>query len=570
MHISISHRRLRATILFFFLLFTLCLSRLAYIQFFKSRYLSAIANQQHNLLIELEPLRGAFYDRNLKPQAFNLPCDSLYASARNIKDKETTIKKIKEIVGLDYAYLKSRLYRDKAFVWIARKLPFDQVEKIKKLKLDGIGFVRESRRCYPNKSLAVHEIGFVGIDNTGLEGLEMFYDSYLKGTSGWAQVLRDARQNQLLWKDMLMPKNGQEIVLTIDEFIQFVTERELDIAYRKFRAKGASVIVMDPKTGEILAMANRPTYDPNSPQNANLDARRNRAVADMFEPGSVFKIVTASAALEEGTFKESDRFFCENGSYKVANHILHDHQPHGWLTFSHVIAESSNIGTTKIAQGLGADIIYKYAAAFGFGKSTGIYMPGEISGVLKAPKTWSKTSIGAVPIGHEVGVTALQLACAISVIANGGVLMKPFIVKSIRYDSGEVIDEYKPQEVRRVISPATARRMKDILVLATEEGTGKLARVSDFKVAGKTGTAQKIEPNGTYSHSKYIASFIGFAPADDPLIAVVVTLDEPRPYYFGGVVAAPVFKRISQDVVNYLKLQRDGHETFSITEKNRQ
>lgn len=570
MQISISHRRLRTTILFFFFLFALCLGRLGYIQFFKSRYLSTIANQQHNLFIELEPLRGVIYDRSLKPQAFNLPCDSLYASARNIKDKETAIRKLKEILGLDYGYLKDRLYRDKAFVWIARKLPFEQVEKIKKLKLDGIGFIRESKRCYPNGNLAVHEIGLVGLDNTGLEGLEMFYNSYLKGTSGWAQVLRDARQNQLLWKDMLMPKNGQEIVLTIDEFIQFVTERELDMAYRKFRAKGASVIVMDPKTGEILAMANRPTYDPNSPQNANIDARRNRAVADMFEPGSVFKIVAASAALEEGKFKESDRFFCENGSYKVANHILHDHQPHGWLTFSHVIAESSNIGTTKIAQSLGADIIYKYADAFGFGKSTGIYMPGEIQGVLKAPKFWSKTSIGAIPIGHEVGVTALQLACAISVIANGGVLMKPFIVKSIRYDDGEVIDEYDPKEVRRVISPATARRMKDILVLATEEGTGKLARVSDFKVAGKTGTAQKIEPNGTYSHSKYIASFIGFAPADDPLIAVVVTVDEPRPYYFGGVVAAPVFKRIAQDVVNYLKLQRDGHETFSITEKNRQ
>lgn len=556
MQISISHRRLRATILFFFLLFALSLSRLLYIQLFKSRYLSTIASQQHNLFVELEPLRGGLYDRNLKPQALNLPCDSVYASPRQIKDKETVIRKLKEIVRLEYGYLKNRLYRNKAFVWIARKISPEQVDAIKKLKIEGIGLVRESKRCYPNNNLAAHAIGFVGLDNVGLEGVELRYDAYLKGVSGWAQVLRDARQNQLLWKSMILPKNGQKIVLTIDEFIQFVTERELDLAYRKFHAKGASAIVMDPKTGEILAMANRPTYDPNFPQNAGLDTRRNRALCDMFEPGSVFKIVTASAALEEGIFNEADRFFCENGSYKVANHILHDHQPHGWLTFSHVIAESSNIGTTKIAQRLGADIIYKYASAFGFGKNLGIAMPGEIPGVLKEPKYWSKTSIGAVPIGHEVGVTALQLACAVSVIANGGVLMKPFIVKSISYEDGQVIGEYKPQEIRRVISPDTARRMKDILVLVTEEGTGKLSRVSDFKVAGKTGTAQKIEPNGAYSHSKYIASFIGFAPADDPLIAIVVIVDEPRPYYFGGVVAAPVFKRISRDVVNYLKLQK--------------
>ncbi len=569
MQICISHRRLRTTILFFLLLFLLCFIRLLYIQFFKSRYLSTIANQQHNLYVELEPLRGTIYDRHLRPQAVNFPYDSLYASPRQIKDKDALIKELREILGLEYGFLKDRLFRNKAFVWVARKISPEQVDKIKKLKVQGLGFVRESKRCYPNKHLASQEIGFVGLDNAGLEGLELYYDEYLRGVNGWAYVLRDARQNQLLWKDMILPKDGNEIILTIDEFIQFVTERELDAAYRKFHAKGASAIVMNPRTGEILALANRPTYDPNFPQKAELDSRRNRALCDMFEPGSVFKIVTASAALEEGRFKESDRFFCENGSYKVANHILHDHQPHGWLTFSEVIAESSNIGTTKIAQGLGADIIYHYASAFGFGKKTGIAMPGEISGVLKETKFWSKTSIGAVPIGQEVGVTALQLASAISVIANGGVLMKPYLLKSIRYSNGEVASGFKPESVRQVISPLTAKRVKDILVLVTEEGTGKLARVADFKVAGKTGTAQKIEPNGLYSHSKYVASFIGFAPADDPLIAMVIIIDEPHPYYFGGVVAAPAFKKIAQDVVKYLKLQEDTYAAHEITEKIR-
>lgn len=567
MHISISNRRLRAIILIFLFLFVLCLSRLFYIQFFKSHYLSRIAWQQHNLYVELEPLRGALYDRALKPLAINLPSDSLYASCRSIKDKEKVINVLREALGLEYSYLKNRLYRDKAFVWIARKLTPEQVDKIKKRNIAGLGFIRESKRCYPNNNLAMQAVGFVGLDNIGLDGLELFYDEYLKGVSGWMQVLRDAKQNTLLCKDLFLPKDGYEIILTIDEFIQFVAERELDSVFRKFKAKGASVVVMDPKTGEILAMASRPTYEPNRPQQVSADSRRNRAICDMFEPGSVFKIVAASAALEEGRFSEGDRFFCENGSYRVANHILHDHHPHGWLTFSKVIAESSNIGTTKIAQGLGADILYKYASLFGFGKPSGIDMPGEIAGMLKEPRRWSKTSIGAVPIGQEVGVTLLQLTCAISVIANGGVLMKPFVVKAIQQRDGEIIKEFKGQEIRRVISNRTASRMKDILVLATEEGTGKLARIPDFKVAGKTGTAQKIEPNGSYSHSKYIASFIGFAPADEPLIAIAITVDEPRPYYFGGVVAAPVFKRIASDCVRYLKLRKDNDAVSEIVKK---
>ncbi len=568
MHTSLSHRRLLATISFFLFLFVSCAGRILYIKFFKSKYLSRIADQQHNLYVELESPRGTIYDRDMKPQAFNLPCDSLYASPRQIKDKEKAVQALRGILGLDYGYLKGRLSRDKGFVWVSRKLAPEKVRAIKSLKLKGLDFIRESKRCYPNKGMASQEIGFAGLDNTGLEGIELAYNDYLKGEPGWAQVLRDSRQNRLLWEKMILPKDGADIVLTIDEFIQFVAERELERAYKTFRAKGASVIVMNPHTGEILAMANRPGYDPNHPQSASLDSRRNRAICDMFEPGSVFKIVTASAALEEKRFNETDRFFCENGAYRVANHILHDHHPHGWLTFSGVFAESSNIGTTKIAQGLGAEAVYKYASAFGFGRTLGIDIAGEIPGVLKEPKVWSKTSIGAVPIGQEVGVTALQLAGAISVIANGGVLMRPYIVKAIQGADGEVIKEFEPQLIRKVISPETAERVRDILVMVTEEGTGKSARVEDFKTAGKTGTAQKIEANGAYSHSKYTASFIGFAPADDPLIAVVVIVDEPRPAYFGGVVAAPVFKRIAQDAVKYFKLRKESNAIGEIAKKD--
>jgi cell division protein FtsI (penicillin-binding protein 3) len=286
----------------------------------------------------------------------------------------------------------------------------------------------------------------------------------------------------------------------------------------------------------------------------------------LFEPGSVFKIVTATAALESGKVSEGDKFFCENGSYQVANHILHDHRPHGWLTFREVFEQSSNIGVAKIAQRLGSDTLYRYVKLFGFGAKSGIDMPGEIQGMVKEPRTWSKTSIVAIPMGQEVGVTALQLADAISAIANGGQLMRPYIVKEIRDRHGETIKVFAPLVIRRVASPNTIIRIKRILAGVIEEGTGKLAKVDGFSCAGKTGTAQKIEPNGTYSHNKYVASFIGFAPLEEPLVAIVVVVDEPHPYYFGGVVAAPVFKNVAGQALRYLKTNNPHMEQLRETQ----
>ena len=297
-------------------------------------------------------------------------------------------------------------------------------------------------------------------------------------------------------------------------------------------------------------------YDLNEYKTVSKDQWRNRAICDLFEPGSAFKIVTASAALEEKRITEEDKIFCENGAYRVANHILHDHAPHGWLTFREVIEESSNIGTTKVAQMLGPQIVYKYVRLFGFGSKLGIDLPGEISGMIKEPRFWSKTSIGAVPIGQEVGVTALQLASALSVIANGGQLMRPYIISEIRTKQGEVIKRASPFLIRKVISLETAARISKILTGAVEEGTGRMARIPGFTCAGKTGTAQKLEANGAYSHNKFVASFIGFAPAEDPVVTIVVSVDEPHPYYFGGVVAAPVFRNVAVDVVRYLKTKQ--------------
>ena len=558
---------------FFFLFLLLCAARLFFIQFFRGSYLKSLARKQHNLYVELEPRRGTIYDSQLKPQAVNIPLDSLYATPREIpdKDKIRIIRSLLSILNVDYAYLKDRLYRKKSFIWLARKLDPWQSEAIKKLNLKGLGFLKETKRTYPNNYLLSQVVGFAGLDNIGLEGLEAHYDRYLRGQNGFAIFLRDARQKKLdLWEKMVLPKDGLDLVLTVDEVVQYIAERELDKAFKTYHAKGASIVVIEPKTGKILALASRPTFDLNSYARVSKDSIRNRAVCDLFEPGSVFKIVTASCALEEKKVSEEDRFFCENGSYRVSNHILHDHKPHGWLTFREVIEESSNIGTTKVAQILGPDTLYRYIKLFGFGDKSGIDMPGEISGMIKEPSFWSKVSIGAVPIGQEVGVTALQLACAISVIANGGALMRPYVVQEIRDKYGESIKKFSPFSVRKVISPETALRVKKILAGAVEEGTGKLAKIPGISAAGKTGTAQKLEPNGAYSHSKFVASFIGFAPVDEPMVAIAVMVDEPRPYYFGGVVAAPVFKNAAGDIIKYLKAKESTgqfvakNETISV------
>jgi len=568
-YISNYRRKVDAVFLFFVLFLILCIARLLFIQFFRSNYLAGLAKRQHSLFVELEPRRGAIYDANLKPQAANIAVDSVFACPKDIPDKqkEAIIRKLAPILNLNYAYLKDRLYRKKSFVWISRKISPRQAAQIKDLKIKGIDFIKESKRCYPNGYLASQVIGFAGLDNTGLEGIELQYNKYLKGESGYALFLRDARQNKLeLQEKVLLARDGYDLILTIDEVIQYIAERELDKAFRTYHAKGASIVVMDPHTGAILALANRPTFDLNEYANVDKNRIRNRAICDLLEPGSIFKIVTLSAALEEKKVVEQDRFFCENGAYQVANHILHDHQSHGWLTFREVIEQSSNIGTTKVAQILGNETVYRYIKLFGFGSKLGIDLAGEIPGSIKEPRLWSKISITAIPIGQEVGVTALQLVSAISVIANGGQLMRPYVISEIRDKYGETIKKFSPTMIRKAVSLDTAARAKDVLAGVVERGTGKMAKVEGFAVAGKTGTAQKIEPNGTYSHSKFMASFIGFAPVDDPLIAIAVVVDEPRPYYFGGVVAAPVFKNIAGDVLRYLKMKKSPDEIAALNE----
>ena len=562
----------RRIIFSFILLLFILLARLIFIQCFHSRYLAGLGAKQHNLFVELEPKRGTIFDARLRPLALNIPTDSLYAVPPDINDKEVFIRQLSSFLDIDTRSVRDKVSQKKQFVWLFRKLDKEKSGKIKEAKVRGVGFIRESKRCYPNHYLASQVIGFAGLDNIGLEGIELNYDRFLKGSSGLSLILRDARQRGiLLEKEILPAKDGYNIVLNIDSVIQFIVERALDKMCSQYRPRAATVIVMEPATGKILALANRPTFDINDFKESNLETRRNRAITDMFEPGSVFKIVTASCALQENKVKEEDKFFCENGTYRVANHILHDHTPHGILTFREVIEQSSNIGTTKVAQILGPPLLYNYIRLFGFGSKLGIDLPGEIPGVAKPPSSWSKVSIGAIPIGQEIGITALQLASSISVIANQGRLMRPYMVNSIIDNQNVAIKEFKSHLIRQAISESTATRLKDILVGVVENGTGRLAKIPGVKIAGKTGTGQKLEPDGSYSHSKFFASFIGFFPADEPMVSMAVVVDEPRPVYYGGVVAAPVFKEIAADVLKYLgarprqefALTNSGKDLFS-------
>lgn len=560
MHIRRCHVRFS----FVFIFLILCLIgfsvKLILIQFFRSTYLAEKAERQHNYGVRLEPIRGTIYDRKLRPLALNISVYSLFANPRRMteENKARAIDVLSTSFKLDKDFLEARLSRNKYFVWLARKLPSDVADKIKEMKIRGLGFRRESKRYYPNQYLGAHVIGFAGMENKGLEGLELYFDEYLRGKYGWSRILRDAKHTELMIeKDTIPPRHGFSLILTLDETIQFIAERALDKAFKKHDADGASIIVMDPKTGEILALANRPTYDLSKFSESNVASRTNRAIAYVYEPGSVFKIVAASAAIEEEVFEEGDKIYCERGQYRVGNHILHDHHPLGTLTFTEVIEQSSNIGTTKIAQKLGPENFYKYAKRFRFGMKTNIDLLGEVAGLLKPPAQWSKTSISAIPIGHEVTVTPLQLVSAISAIANDGVYMRPFVVKYIKDNHDELIKSFEPQVVDRVISEDTAQRITAILTGVVERGTGRRAKIKGVNVAGKTGTAQKVI-NGEYSHNKFYATFIGFAPAEDPRVAVVVTFDEPHPSHYGGTVAAPVFKEVVTDTLRYLEAGADN------------
>ena len=540
--------------------FGVILFRLVSLQVLQAAELTARADRQHQKSVTLEGARGTVTDRHGKVLAMNVEVPSIFGVPTSLDSPASAARSLSPVLHIRREEIEKKLRQDKHFVWLARKVEPDQGRRLEQLSIDGIGMVMEGRRFYPKGPLLAHVLGFVGMDGVGLEGLERRYESQLHGEKRLTILQRDALGRTVFPKDLReqVPATGQALTLTIDEVIQYIAEKELEEAVDHARAKSGTIIVMEPRTGAILAMAVSPRFDPNAVASLTADRWRNKALTDTYEPGSTMKVVVAAAALEERVMMPGSMLFGENGRMTIANTTIHDHEKLGWMTFAQMIQKSSNIGAAKTGMLVGDQRLYRYLQAFGFGQRTDIDLPGEVSGLLKSPREWGRRSLASISMGQEVGVTPLQMITAVSAIANDGVLMKPYVVAEVRDQKGQRMKEILPQVKRRVVSPATARTLTTIMEGVVTSGTGTKAAIPGFRVAGKTGTAQKVDPRiGTYSSALSIGSFVGFVPADAPRLAIIVVVDEPQGEAWGGVVAAPVFRRVGEQVLTYLGVPRD-------------
>jgi cell division protein FtsI (penicillin-binding protein 3) len=540
--------------------FAVVLFRLVNLQVLQAAELTARADRQHQKSVSLEGARGTVTDRHGKVLAMNVEVPSIFGVPTSLDSPSNAARFLSPVLHLRREEIERKLRQDKHFVWLARKVEPEQGRRLEQLSIDGIGMVMEGRRFYPKGPLLAHVLGFVGMDGMGLEGLERRYESQLHGEKRLTILQRDALGRTVFPKGLReqAPTAGQTLTLTIDEVIQYIAEKELEEAVDHARARSGTIIVMEPKTGAILAMAVNPRFDPNAVASLTADRWRNRALTDTYEPGSTMKLVVAAAALEERVMMPGSMLFGENGRMTIANTTIHDHEKLGWMTFAQMIQKSSNIGAAKTGMLLGDQRLYRYLQAFGFGQRTDIDLPGEVAGLLKSPREWHRRSLASISMGQEVGVTPLQMITAVSAIANDGVLMKPYVVAGVRDQKGQAVKEILPQVRRRTVSPATARLLTGIMEGVVTSGTGTKAAIPGFRVAGKTGTAQKVDPRtGTYSSALSIGSFVGFVPADAPRLAIIVVIDEPQGEAWGGVVAAPVFRRVGEQVLTYMGVPRD-------------
>ncbi len=550
------------TVVFFFLvLFIALISRAFQIQVLSGKLLKNLAERQHIKTLQIEPERGIIFDRNGEKLAASTMVSSVFADPSKINNSSEVAQTLAPILNMDKESITKKLSGSKNFCWLARKIPAEQASRIETLNMENVFLIKEPKRFYPNGELAGRLIGFVGLDYTGLEGLELKYDSYLKATPEklvWARDARGSRLYPRVEKPVVQQEEGYNLILTIDSRIQHIVESNLQEAITAKGAKGGFVVVMDPKTGEILALADQPGFDPNKFASYNLGKGKNKVITDCFDPGSTFKPFLAAGALEEGVAKESDRFNCENGSYAVANRTIHEAKKkrYGILTFHDVLKYSSNIGCVKISEKLTKEKFYHYIKQFGFGSKTGIDLPGEVSGLLRPHQNWTRVDTSTIAFGQGVSVTAIQLITALSAIANDGMLMQPHIVRAVVDKHGQIIKKVSPTPVRQVVSPKTAKRLTAILkdVVGDDDGTGKNARIPNVSVAGKTGTSQKFDfSRRVYSSERVRTSFIGFFPTEDPQVAILVTLDEPQRDRWGGMAAAPVFKNIGEQILTCFK-----------------
>ena len=551
-------RRAAGLLIVFAVVLTALIGRLAYLQLVRGPELESWAMAQWMRDVPVEPKRGIIYDRNLRELAISANADTVVAIPARIQNPQQTTAKLAAVLGISEQSIYDRITQRRSLVYVARKVTPEQAAEIRALDLEGVTFQIETKRYYPHQNLASHVLGFAGIDNQGLNGVELTYDKILSGTAGEVRYPTDARSGPLTNAnpEYVPPVDGNSIVLTIDEVIQHIAERELDVIMKLHNAQSAMAVAMSPKTGEILAMANRPDFDPNYFNLYPQELWRNAVVSDSFEPGSTFKVVTAAAGLNEGVVKESDRFF-DPGYIIVAGARLHCHKAggHGDQTFEQVIWNSCNPGFVSVAQKLGKDSLFRYIDAFGFGKKSGIDLPGEATGIMfqkVGPVELATTSFGQGP-----SVTPLQQVVAMGAVANGGNLFQPRLVKEVHDPEGNLIETYEPTVLGNPITEETAARLRVLLEGVVVNGSGKHAYIEGYRVAGKTGTAQVPKPGGGYYSDRYIASFIGFAPANDPEIVMLVMINDPKGNYgyYGSMVAAPAYKAMMADILRYLDIK---------------
>jgi cell division protein FtsI (penicillin-binding protein 3) len=533
-------------------------ARLVYLQIFRYGDFERRAQHQQQRTEDVSPIRGVIYDRAGRPLAMTTNVDSAFAVPSEVPDLAGAISLISRITQEDPRPILAKCQASKSFCWVARKADTSIAQRIRDLHLHGIYFQKESKRFYPKGNLAAQVIGYVGTDDNGLAGIEHEYDDQLRGQPGRMVISVDARKKWFASVEK-QPEPGQNVVLTLDEQIQYIAERELDTAMEQTHAVTGTVIVENPHTGEILALANRPTFDPNQAKEITPERLKNHAVSDVYEPGSTFKVVTISGALEEKLTRPDEVFDCQMGSIMFNGMRIRDSRPHGLLPVWGILAESSDVGAIKIALRLGDDRFYKYIRAFGFGQQTGIELPGETRGLTKPVNRWSKVSLGAISMGQEIGISPIQLAALVSTIANDGVNVPPRVVAATTEpQSAPKMVAFHAADSRRVISSLTAAEMKQMMQKVVLEGTARKAILEGYTSAGKTGTAQKVDPaTGAYSRTKYVASFAGFAPINDPAIVVAVILDSAVGLHQGGQVSAPVFQRVAQQVLEYMHTPHD-------------
>jgi cell division protein FtsI (penicillin-binding protein 3) len=547
-------------------LFTLLAARAVDLALLRGPMLARLGALQHRQRVALVPHRGPIVDRHGEALALSVDVPSIYLRPREFKGQEARLPALAAALHQAVQPLRAKLERGQPFVWLKRQALPREAAAVERLGLRGVYAVTEGRRFYPHNSLAAHVLGFVGVDSQGLEGIERRLDRVIRGERVYLSVDRDAHGREMFTGGFeTPPAQGARVELTIDAAIQAATERELAMGVAAARAAGGAAVVLDPHTGEVLALANVPTYNPNQPGDPHpgaagrrwRDRVRNRAITDPYEPGSTLKAILAAAAIEERVVTPAEMLDCENGRFQIGRWTIHDAHRHGWLSFAEVIQYSSNIGATKVGERLGRERYYRHLRAFGFGARTGIELHGETPGILRAADGWARVDLATHSFGQGVAVTPLQMAAAFGAIANGGELMRPYLVGRVVAPNGRLELENGPVVVRRVLSPRTAATVTQLLrrVVEGKGGTGARARLKDFSVAGKTGTAQKVDPRSRGYSAERIGSFVGFVPADGPRLVIVVLIDEPRTSSYGGVVAAPVFRSVAAAALERLGVE---------------